>query len=222
MRRDFERAADRVLIGPKREEILTAEDKRRTAYHEAGHALVTWYMPGSERPMKVSIVPRGRALGVNITPPDEDRYHHGADFFKNKLVMALAGRAADRLVYNQAEAGAEDDLRKATRLARLMVTHWGMSDRLGPLYLHIGEEHVFLGKEIQQARDFSEGMAQQVDEEVQRLLREADDAAFRLLETHRRELDRLADELVKREEMSRAEIDELLATPQTAIRAAAQ
>src|SRR5262245_5109068 len=103
---DFERAADRVLIGPKREEVLTEEDKRRTAYHEGGHALVTWLVPNAEKPMKVSIVPRGQTLGVNISVPEEERYHHGLDYFKSRLVVALAGRAADRLVYGQPFAGA--------------------------------------------------------------------------------------------------------------------
>jgi cell division protease FtsH len=166
--------------------------------------------------MKVSIVPRGQALGVNLLVPEEERYHHGLEYFKNRLVMNMGGRAADRLVYGQVYAGAENDLRQATRLARYMVTHWGMSDRLGPMSLQMGEEHVFLGKEIQQARDFSEGMAEAVDEEVQRLLREADETAYRILEEHRADLDRLARELLKREEMSRAEIEEFLNQPASA------
>jgi cell division protease FtsH len=211
-RSDFERAADRILIGPKREEVLTAEDKRRTAYHEAGHALVTWLEPGSDRPLKVSIIPRGQSLGINISVPEEERYHHGLDYFKARLIMTMGGRAADRLIYGQPYAGAESDLKQATRLARYMVTHWGMSDRLGPMSFRIGEEHVFLGKEIQEPRDFSEGTAQVIDEEVQRLLREADHRAFELLETHRGALDRLAEALLQREEMHREEIDELLRT----------
>jgi len=209
-RMDFERAADRILIGPKREEVLTPEDKRRTAYHEAGHALVTWYEPGGDRPMKVSIIPRGQSLGMNVSIPEEERYHHGLDYFKARLVMTMGGRAADRLVYSQPFAGAEMDLKQATRLARYMVTHWGMSDRLGPMSFRIGEEHVFLGKEIQEQRDFSEGTAQVIDEEVQRLLREADQRAFELLEQHRPELEQLAEALLHREEMTREEIDQLL------------
>jgi cell division protease FtsH len=209
-RQDFERAADRILIGPKREEVLSPEDKRRTAYHEAGHALVTWLVPESDRPLKVSIIPRGQTLGVNISVPEEERYHHGMDYFKARLIMTMGGRAADRLIYGQPYAGAESDLKQATRLARLMVTHWGMSDRLGPVAFRIGEEHVFLGKEIQEARDFSEGMAQVIDEEVQELLREADQQAFDLLEKNRTDLDRLAEALLQREEMSREELDLLL------------
>jgi cell division protease FtsH len=209
-RDDFERAADRVLIGPKREEVLSADDKRHTAYHEAGHALVTWLVPGSDRPMKVSIIPRGRTLGVNLNIPEEEKYDRGLDYFKARLVMTMGGRAADRLVYGQPYAGAEMDLKQATRLARYMVTHWGMSDRLGPMSFRVGEEHVFLGKEIQEPRDFSEGTAQIIDEEVQRLLRQADEDAYRLLEEHRADLDRLVELLLQREELFRDEIDQLL------------
>src|SRR5262249_32459707 len=158
-RSDFERASDRVLIGPKREEVLTPEDKRRTAYHEAGHALVTWLVPNSDRPMKVSIIPRGQTLGVHLTVPEAERFHHRLDDFKARLITTMGGRAADRLVYGQPYAGAESDLKQATKMARYMVTHWGMSDRLGPMSFRIGEEHVFLGKEIQEPRDFSEGTA---------------------------------------------------------------
>jgi cell division protease FtsH len=209
-RMDFEGAADRILIGPKREEVLTPEDKRRTAYHEAGHALVTWHEPGSDRPMKVSIIPRGQTLGMNVSIPEEERFHHGLDYFKARLVMTMGGRASDRLVYGQPYAGAEMDLKQATRLARYMVTHWGMSDRLGPMSFRIGEEHVFLGKEIQEPRDFSEGTAQIIDEEVQRLLREADQRAFEILQQHRSDLERLAEALLQREEMTREEINQLL------------
>jgi cell division protease FtsH len=207
---DFERAADRILIGPKREEVLTEEDKRKTAYHEGGHALVTWLEPAADRPLKVSIIPRGQSLGVNLSVPEEERYHYGMDHFKAKLVTLMGGRAADRLVYGQPFAGAESDLKQATRLARYMVTHWGMSDRLGPMSFRVGEEHVFLGKEIQEPRDFSEGTAQLIDEEVQRLLREADERSFHHLEQHRAELDRLAGQLLHREELSREDIDRLL------------
>jgi len=209
-RSDFARAADRVLIGPKREEILTADDKRRTAYHEGGHALVAWLTPEADRPFKVSIIPRGRSLGVNLIVPEEERYHHGESHFKAILTTLMGGRAAERLIYGETYAGAEDDLRKATRLARSMVAHWGMSPRLGPMALQIGEEHVFLGKEIQQARDFSEGIAQVVDEEIQKLLREADERAFDLLQKHRTTLDQMVQALIDKEELQKADIESLL------------
>ncbi len=209
-RADFERAADRVLVGPKREEILSDEDKRRTAYHEAGHALVAYLLPESDKPMKVSIIPRGQTGGVNMIVPDEDRHHHGKDYFASRLAVLMGGRAVERLIFSQPYAGVEMDLKQATRLARYMVTHWGMSDRLGPMSFRIGEEHVFLGKEIQEPRDFSEGTAQIIDEEVKRLLTEADEQAYELLRSHRGQLDRLVDGLMQKEELSREEIEQIL------------
>jgi cell division protease FtsH len=209
-RTDFDRAADRVLLGPKREELLTAEGKRKTAYHEAGHALVALLEPHADPPQRVTIVPRGRALGVTLMQTDEDRTHHGLDFCKARLSMTMGGRAADRLVFGQPFSGHEDDLKQATKLARYMVTHWGMSERLGPMAFRIGEEHVFLGKEIQESRDFSEGSAQIIDEEVQQLLREADQRAFDLLKVHRPELDRLVEALLENEELDRKEIEGLV------------
>src|SRR5205823_1781427 len=185
---------------------------------EAGHALVTWHEPACDRPMKVSIIPRGQSLGMNVSIPEEERYHHGLDYFKARLVMTMGGRASDRLVYGQPYAGAEMDLKQATRLARYMVTHWGMSERLGPMSFRIGEEHVFLGKEIQEPRDFSEGTAQVIDEEVQKLLREADKRAYELLEANRADLDRITEALLSREELTRDELDELLKQNPNAIK----
>jgi cell division protease FtsH len=215
-RSDFERAADRVLMGPKREEVLTAEGKRHTAYHEAGHALVAWFEPEADPPMKVSIIPRGQALGVTMSLPDDERLDQGFDYFKARLVMLMGGRAADRLVFGQTYAGHENDLKQATRLARYMVTHWGMSDRLGPMSFRVGEEHVFLGKEIQEARDFSEQSASVIDTEVQRLLREADQRAEDLLVKHRDDLDKLVEALLQREELYRDEIETILHTSKPA------
>jgi cell division protease FtsH len=144
---------------------------------------------------------------------EEDRYHFGLDYWTARLSYIMGGRAADRLVFGQPFSGHEDDLKQATKMARYMVTHWGMSDKLGPMSFRIGEEHIFLGKEIQEPRDFSEGTAQIIDQEVQRLLREADDRAQALLSQHRTELDRLADALLQREELLREEIDEILGKP---------
>jgi len=217
-RQDFERAADRVLMGPKREEVLTPEGKRRTAYHEAGHALVSWLLPECDPPQKVSIIPRGQALGVTFNVPEEERYHHGTDYFKARLALIMGGRAADRLVYNQPFSGHENDLKQGTRLARYMVTHWGMSDLLGPMSFRIGEEHVFLGKEIQEPRDFSEETAAAIDAEVKKLLLQADEQAYQLLAANREKLDRLVEELVVKEELHKEEIDAILGKkPETGI-----
>jgi cell division protease FtsH len=207
--RDFERAVDRVLRGPKREEILTLDGKRRTAYHEVGHALVSLLDPAADPPSKVSIIPRGRSLGVTFSMPDEDRFNYTTDWCKARLAVMMGGRAADRMIDGQADSGQADDLKQATRLARLMVTHWGMSSRLGPMAFRQGEEHVFLGKEIQEPRDYSEGMAQIIDEEVQKLLREADERAYNLLMANRDKMDRLVEALLQREELSREEIEQI-------------
>jgi len=213
-REDFSRASDRVLMGPKREEILSAESKRKTAYHEAGHTLVSWFEPEADPARKVTIVPRSRSLGVTMPTPEEERYHHGLDYFRGQLTMLMGGRAADKLIYGQPYAGEEDDLRKATKLARYMVTHWGMSDKLGPMSFRVGEEHVFLGKEIQEPKDFSEGTAQIIDEEVQKLLRAAEERATELLLRHRHDMDRLVDALLEKEELLFDEIEQILgATP---------
>jgi cell division protease FtsH len=208
---DFHAAMDRVMLGPKREEALTEADKRRIAYHEAGHALVAFLEPEAEKPHKVSIVPRSQALGVNIIAPDEIRVQKGLAYFKAKLAFMMGGRAADRLVYGETDAGHENDLRQATKLARYMVTHWGMSDRLGPMSFRVGEEHVFLGKEIQEPRDFSEGTMQVIDEEVSKLLREADSRAYELLSAHRPTMDRIVEALLVDEELDRKALDAIVA-----------
>jgi len=136
--------------------------------------------------------------------------HHGLDYWKAWLATRMGGRAADRLIYGQPFSGQEDDLKQATKLARYMVTHWGMSDRLGPVSFRVGEEHVFLGKEIQEPRDFSETTAAVIDAEVQRILREADDMAYELLQSHREQMERLVEALLQREELLREEIDQIL------------
>jgi cell division protease FtsH len=205
----FEKARDKILMGPKREEILSDEEKRITAYHEAGHALVAWLLNELDPLHKVTIIPRGRALGVTQLLPVEDRHNLTESQIRARLAFMLAGRAAERMVFRELSAGAEDDLRRATQLARYMVTHWGMSERLGPVSYRVGEEHVFLGKEIVEPRDFSEYTARLIDEEVQRILREADQRALHLLSEHRDRLDRLAQALLQHEELSREEIDRL-------------
>ncbi len=209
-REDFSRASDRVLMGPKREEVLSGESKRKTAYHEAGHTLVSWFEPEADPARKVTIVPRSRSLGVTMPTPEEERYHHGLDYFRAQLTMMMGGRAADKLIYGQPYAGEEDDLKKATKLARYMVTHWGMSEKLGPMSFRVGEEHVFLGKEIQEPKDFSEGTAQIIDEEVQKLLRAAEERATDLLIRHREDVEHIVEALLEKEELLFDEIEQIL------------
>ncbi len=213
---DFENAVDRVLLGAKREEILTVDQKRRTAYHEAGHALVMWFEPEGDPPQKVTIVPRGRTGGVTMREVDDERMHHGMDYFKAQLASSMGGRAAERLIFNQPFAGVEMDLKQATRIARYMVTHLGMSDRLGPMSFRVGEEHVFLGKEIQEARDFSDATARIIDEEVLKLLLEADERAFQIVAAHRDALERVVDVLMEKEEIYKEDLVKAIGQPRPA------
>ncbi len=208
--RDFDAAHDKIIMGAKREEIITEKDKRLTAYHEAGHALVAWMTPNADPVHKVTIIPRGRALGVTQFLPEEDRVGINESEVLADLAVALGGRAAERLVFNDLTAGAANDLKNATRLARMMVTQWGMSERIGPVFFRASEEHPFLGREMSETRDHSEHTAQLIDEEVSRILREADERAYRLLEVHRDDLERLTDALIEREVLTVSEIEELI------------
>src|SRR5271166_3599909 len=145
---DFDAARDKIIMGAKREEVITEKDKRATAYHEVGHALVGWLTPNTDPVHKVTIIPRGRALGVTQYLPTEDRVSYYARDMKAMLAVTLGGRAAERLVFDDLSAGVADDLKRATRLARLMVTQCGMSERVGPVYIRDSEEHPFLGREM--------------------------------------------------------------------------
>jgi cell division protease FtsH len=207
---DFDAARDKIIMGAKREEVITEKEKRATAYHEVGHTLVAWYIPEADPVHKVTIIPRGRALGVTQTLPTEDRISYYGRDIKAMLAVYMGGRAAERLAFEDLSAGVADDLKRATRLARLMVTQCGMSDRVGPVFFRDSEEHPFLGREMSETRDHSEHTAQLIDEEVGRILREADDRAYHILEEHREELERLTEALIEREVLTVAEIDELI------------
>ena len=203
---DFDYARDKVLMGPKREEVLTGREKKMTAYHEAGHALGAWLLPGVDKLHKVTIIPRGRALGVTQLVPEEDRMNIGESDLLNRLVFILAGRAAEKLVFGEYSAGAENDLVQATRIARKMVAHWGMSDKVGPVACATSNEHPFLGRDVYEQREFSERTAQMIDEEVFRLLNEAADRATKLLTDNRDKLDQLAGALENQEMLDDTEV----------------
>ncbi|MEO6808748.1 MAG: ATP-dependent zinc metalloprotease FtsH [Isosphaeraceae bacterium] len=209
----FESARDKVMMGARREEFINEKDKRATAYHEVGHALVAWKTPKTDPVHKVTIIPRGRTLGVTQLLPEEDRLGYSESQLTAYLAMTMGGRAAERLVYQDLSSGASMDLSQATRIARKMVTQLGMSERIGPVSFRSSEEHPFLGREISEVRDHSEHTAQLIDEEVARLLREADDHAYRLLQEHRDELERLTEALIEREVLSVSEIVELIGKP---------
>lgn len=207
---DFEHARDKVLMGAKREEVLNDKEKEMTAYHEAGHALLAWIVPGADRVHKVTIVPRGRALGVTQLVPEEDRLNISENDLRSRLVFILGGRAAEKLIYDEYSAGAENDLAEATKLARRMVSHWGMSERLGPVAYHATEENPFLGKEFHSERQFSEHTAQVIDEEVARILHQSADRAMELLRENTEKLEAIAKGLVKDEILDEFEIAALI------------
>lgn len=207
---DFEYARDKILMGPKRDEVLLEKEKEKTAYHEAGHALIAWITPGPDRVNKVTVIPRGRMLGATEIVPIEDRQNISETELHNRLVCLLGGRAAEELVYNEHTAGAQNDLEQATKLARRMVTQWGMSERLGPVNYKISEEDPFLGREMHQLREFSEHTMQVVDEEVAKVLHGGADRAYQLLTENRDKLELLAKALVAEEELDENEITELI------------
>jgi cell division protease FtsH len=210
---DFDHARDKILMGAKREEVLQADEKEKTAYHEVGHTLAAWYLAGANRVHKVTIIPRGRSLGATQILPAEDRLNMSESELRDQLVLGLGGRAAEQLIYGETTVGAENDLERATSLARRMVTHWGMSDKLGPVSYKMSDEDPFLGREIQRQRQFSERTMQLIDDEVARLLTEADVAARELLNKHRPQLEQLTRDLIRAEELNEAEIAAVLGPP---------
>ena len=207
---DFYHAHDKVLMGAAREEILTEKEKERTAYHEAGHTIAAWFLEGGSPVHKVTIIPRGQALGVTQMVHDEDRMNLSEKEILDHLVVLLAGRGAESIIYNELTVGAENDLERATSMARRMVTHWGMSEKLGPVSYKMSDEDPFLGREMQKSRSFSEHTMEVIDEEVHRILTEAQQAANELLIKHRDDLQAITDGLLKSEELDRYEIEDLI------------
>ncbi len=207
---DFEYARDKVLMGSKREEVLTGKEKSMTAYHEAGHALLLWLTQGGDRLHKVTIIPRGRALGVTQVLPEEDRLNISESELHARLAFLLGGRAAEKIEFHEFSAGAEDDLKQATNLARRMVTQWGMSERLGPVAFRSSEHHPFLGKDIAEPREFSEDTAKLIDEEIVRILRAAADKAEQILRENPDKLLLLATTLEREEVLDERQIAELI------------
>ena len=208
---DFEYARDKVLMGALREDILTEKEKEITAYHEAGHAVLAWLLPDGDNVHKVTIVPRGRALGVTQLVSEEERHNIGQSSLRAQLAMALGGRTAEKMQFDEYTAGAESDLQGATKLARRMVTQWGMSERLGPVAFTHGEENPFLGREMAtEHRHFSERTAQTIDEEIASILHTASDLAEQLLTEHRDKLETLALALLDREILDTDDITELI------------
>ena len=207
---DFEDALDKVLLGTVRAGIMNDEERKVVAYHEGGHALVAHLTPGTDPLRKVSIVPRGRALGVAIQSPEEDRYNVSKTYLLGRLDTALGGRAAEIAVFDEITTGAESDLKQATALARRMVGLWGMSDEVGPVYLGTGEEHVFLGREIVQEKAFSDSTATRLDKAVREIVEDALGRATTMVEANREKLEELVKALLDKETLDAAEVTAIL------------
>jgi cell division protease FtsH len=208
---DLEDAKDKVLMGKERKSIIiTEEEKRNTAYHESGHALVGKLLPGTDPIHKVTIIPRGRALGVTQQLPMEERYTHTRTYCQNEIAMLLGGRVAEEIVFDEITTGAANDLERATELARKMVCEWGMSDKMGPLVYGKKEEQIFLGREIARHQDYSEATAVSIDQEVRQLVLATLERVKKLLNEHIDSLHALAEALLEKEVLDSSEIYQIL------------
>jgi cell division protease FtsH len=211
---EFEEAKDKVLMGTERKSmVMTEDEKRMTAYHEAGHAIVALHEPASDPIHKATIIPRGRALGMVMRLPERDNYSYHRDKMYANLAVSMGGRVAEELIfgYDKVSSGASSDISYATSLARDMVTRWGMSDLLGPLQYADAEEEVFLGYSVNRQRNMSNETAQAIDKEIRRIVDEGYARAKVLLEENREELETLAQALLEFETLSGDEIQKLLA-----------
>lgn len=207
---DFDYALDKVRLGAKREDTLIGKEKEITAYHEAGHCLLGWTLPGAHRVHKVTIIPRGRAAGLVQSLPEEDKMNHSQSELIDILTMTLGGRAAEQVIFNELSVGAQQDLEQATSIARRMVTLWGMSKKLGPVSYKMNDEDPFLGREMHQQRPFSDHTMELIDEEVAKILHESADRAVQLLKDNREQLETLAQGLLDSEELEDHQIAELI------------
>lgn len=208
----MELAKDKILMGGERKMFISEQEKRITAYHESGHAMVARLLPGTDPVHKVTIIPRGMALGVTQQLPEDDRYHYPRSYLMNRLAVILGGRVAERLVFNDISTGAQSDLKAATELAEKMVCQWGMSEKIGAITFSRGEEHPFLGMKLAQEKTFSEEMAWLIDQEISGIIRTAEDNAEEIISTNRAKLDALASVLLEEETLNGKRIDEILAS----------
>jgi len=212
---DFEDAKDKVLMGTERRSMIISEDeKKTTAYHESGHAMVAWLLPKTDPIHKVTIIPRGRALGLTQQLPLDEKHTYPKDFLLNTICILMGGRVAEELVLGVQTTGAGNDIERASTLARKMVCDFGMSENLGPLTFGKKEEQIFLGREISQHRDYSESTAQKIDEEVRKIVTDAYSKTNRLIADHMEQLHALANALLEKETLDGKAIDAVLGMPQ--------
>lgn len=207
---DFRYAIDIVTMGAPRDEKVEQSEKELTAWHEAGHAVLAWAQEGIDPVHKVSIVPRGRSLGVTLVMPESEIHNLGERRLKARIVMMMGGRAAEKMIFNEYSAGAQNDIEQSTSLARRMVARWGMSEIIGPVSFKQSEEHPFLGKEMHTYREFSEETTRQIDSEVQRIIKESEHRAIELLTQYRDQMNRLVHALLESEDLVREQIEQIL------------
>lgn len=207
----IDRAKDKIMMGSERRSmVITEVEKEVTAYHEAGHALVARMLPDTDPIHKVSIIPRGRALGVTMQLPSEERYTHSKKFLEHSLCILFGGRVAEKLIFDEITTGAGNDIERASEMARKMVCEWGMSEELGPLAFGKKEEQIFLGREISQHRDFSEDTARKIDDEVSKIIIKANKRVIKILSDNLDVLKAVADELLEKETIVLADIEDVL------------
>ncbi|WP_375171891.1 ATP-dependent zinc metalloprotease FtsH [Marinobacter sp.] len=206
----FEVARDRIILGEERDAHLSPEEREAVAYHECGHAIMAYYLPKADPLTKITIIPHGMAMGVTEQTPKDDQYTYTESYLKDRIKVMLGGRSAEKIVYGEVSTGAQNDLKEATALVRRMIGQWGMSEKIGPLGLSIGEEHVFLGREMGLPREFSEKMAELIDAEIQAQLLALEKATVEFLTEHREQLEALAQAVLKQETLSSEEIVQVL------------
>ncbi len=206
-----EQAQDKVMMGTERRSLVIPEqEKKITAYHEAGHAIVAWFLPETDMVHKVTVIPRGRALGLTHWLPKNDRHTYGQPYLEETMAAIMGGRAAEEIIFGNITNGAANDIERCTEIAHKMVCEWGMSEKMGPLQFGKKDEMVFLGKEMGHAKDFSEATARLIDEEISRIVTTAHELAQRILNEKVDLLKALAEELLDQEIMDRLQIAEIL------------
>jgi cell division protease FtsH len=209
---DIDNAKDKVLMGVERRSmVISEEEKKNTAYHEAGHTLVAKFIPGTDPVHKVSIIPRGRALGVTMQLPIEDKHSYSRESLMNRIAVLMGGRAAEELIFHTMTTGAGNDIERATEMARKMVCEWGMSPKMGPVTFGKKDEQIFLGRDMATAKNYSEATAVEIDAEIRQIVEENYRQAFQLLTDNIDSLHRLSQVLIEKESLTGAEVDVIIA-----------
>jgi cell division protease FtsH len=208
--RCFTEARDRIMLGQARDSALSEREKKTVAYHESGHALLAHVLPNADPVEKITVIPRSNSLGATAQLPEEDRYNYSESYLRDRIAVMFGGRLAESIVFGEVSNGAESDLEQATKLARNMVSRWGMSERLGPASFAERGDNVFLGQQMASEPEVSDTTAAAIDEEIQSLLRDVEKRARKTLEQHRESLDALAEALQERETLEAEEVREIL------------